>query len=171
MVRISLFTVVSSDCVTRHRPRSCPHPGHRGWPLARAGVVRPPLQHRGQGGRGQRSHSCRVTAAGSLYITAGYNSCHTDCDCPACAPFCSTHGYCRRDGSQGRRRVRVGDCGKEMLSPAGDVLSHDETIPAVIRLGAVNPYRGGGCDNRDKGCEYVREYGRCISKLQPWIRC
>ena len=65
----------------------------------------------------------------------------------------------------------MGDCGKEVLSPAGDVLSHDETIPAVIRLGAVNPYRGGGCDNRDKGCEYVREYGRCISKFQPWIRC
>ena len=64
----------------------------------------------------------------------------------------------------------MGDCGKGVVPPAEDG-SSDETTPTVIRLGAVNPYRGGGCDNRDKGCEYVREYGRCVNKFQPWIQC
>merc|ERR1711874_519233 len=40
----------------------------------------------------------------SVDVGRGAGSCNSDCDCPLCAPFCSTSGYCQNHQRAGRRR-------------------------------------------------------------------
>ena len=35
-------------------------------------------------------------------VGRGGGSCHTDCDCPLCAPYCSTSGFCQNHQRAGR---------------------------------------------------------------------
>ena len=37
-------------------------------------------------------------------VGRGSGSCNSDCDCPLCAPFCSTSGYCQNHQRAGRRK-------------------------------------------------------------------
>ena len=37
-------------------------------------------------------------------VGRGSGSCNTDCDCPLCAPYCSTSGYCQNHQRAGRRK-------------------------------------------------------------------
>lgn len=37
-------------------------------------------------------------------VGRGSGSCNSDCDCPLCAPFCSTSGYCQNHQRVGRRK-------------------------------------------------------------------
>ena len=37
-------------------------------------------------------------------VGRGSGSCNSDCDCPLCAPFCSTWGYCQNHQRAGRRK-------------------------------------------------------------------
>ena len=37
-------------------------------------------------------------------VGRGAGSCNSDCDCPLCAPFCSTSGYCQNHQRAGRRK-------------------------------------------------------------------
>merc|ERR1711936_1345209 len=40
----------------------------------------------------------------SVDVGRGSGSCNSDCDCPLCAPYCSTSGYCQNHQRAGRRR-------------------------------------------------------------------
>merc|ERR1711997_455112 len=37
-------------------------------------------------------------------VGRGSGSCNSDCDCPLCAPYCSTSGYCQNHQRAGRRK-------------------------------------------------------------------
>ena len=39
-----------------------------------------------------------------MNVGRGSGSCNTDCDCPLCAPYCSTSGYCQNHQMAGRRK-------------------------------------------------------------------
>jgi len=43
-------------------------------------------------------------------VGRGLGSCNTDCDCPLCAPFCSTAGYCQNNERTGRRKISLDLC-------------------------------------------------------------
>ena len=45
-------------------------------------------------------------------VGRGSGSCDTDCDCPLCAPYCSTAGYCQDHQRTGRRRIALDLCSK-----------------------------------------------------------
>merc|ERR1711874_957086 len=40
----------------------------------------------------------------SVDVGRGTGSCNSDCDCPLCAPYCSTSGYCQNHQRAGRRK-------------------------------------------------------------------
>merc|ERR1711953_1112403 len=40
----------------------------------------------------------------SVDVGRGSGSCNSDCDCPLCAPYCSTSGYCQNHQRAGRRK-------------------------------------------------------------------
>ena len=72
-------------------------------------------------------------------VGRGSGSCNSDCDCPLCAPFCSTWGYCQNHQRAGRRKCSpasacpplVGDpappgCNKTFADD-GDIPCWDDT--------------------------------------------
>ena len=50
-------------------------------------------------------------------VGRGKGSCNTDCDCPLCAPFCSTSGYCQNNKRYGRRKIALDLCPRKDSCP------------------------------------------------------
>merc|ERR1712045_581683 len=59
-------------------------------------------------------------------VGRGSGSCNTDCDCPLCAPYCSTSGYCQNHQRAGRRKCTSASAS---TSPACPPLLGDPTSP------------------------------------------
>ena len=90
-------------------------------------------------------------------VGRGGGSCHTDCDCPLCAPYCSTSGFCQNHQRAGRRKIPICEaqlqtslcCNKNFTEGnTGDVSAQDYydldyyDVPAWnfhAYSGAVNP--------------------------------
>ena len=54
----------------------------------------------------------------------GSASCKTDCDCPSCAPFCSSNGFCRENDKEGRKRILQSECSRNFPSLAPITYNH-----------------------------------------------
>ena len=74
-------------------------------------------------------------------VGRGAGSCNSDCDCPLCAPYCSTSGYCQDHQRAGRRK-----CTSASACPP---LVGDPAPPGCNKTFVEDSYGGIPCQDYD----------------------
>ena len=77
-----------------------------------------------------------------------------DCDCPDCAPYCSTDGYCRKSDSEGSTPCQ----NKECYTVDDCYMEPDVFLRLQVRPGC---YKYSPVCQEDHTCAYTSRPGRC----------